>query len=101
METTANFKHGMALAHQAMKATSNRDIRSVQLIQRLLDNPVMVTSTGDVVWAMRRAHRAVRRLYFGLNGNVKAVDWTKIVDWLVEHWDDIVRAILSVLPFLI
>lgn len=100
MERTRDFEKALRRAYESKKYAEGN---STSVVKRLLAHPVVQTPTGEVIWAMRRAHVVVRRLYLQQNGLPLRlqIDWSTIVDWLIEHWDDIARAILSVLPFLI
>ena len=52
---------------------------------------------------LRAAHREVRRLYLQKQGKRFAwrVDWSKLVNWLIENWDEILKIVVTILPLVI
>jgi hypothetical protein len=111
MEETGNFLVGLQAAHdRRSKMPVYSSIAGLPVneahhhVSQMLRHPFQVID-GRTVNTVREVHRAVRRLYIRKTWRIGALftglDWTTMVDWLVEHWDDILRVILVVLPFLI
>jgi len=74
-----------------------------EAVRRVLKNPMLQLPSGERVLALPRIHYRVRRLYARLEKAILPLtfDWTTLVEWIKEHWDEILRFILMVLPFII
>ena len=103
MEPTTNFAKALRTAYQELDTAGKLTQQDKQVVGQLLDNPVMTGPNGKEVLAMLRVHRKVRRFYL-TSSHVVAVariNWEELIGWMKDHWVEIVRIILSVLPFLI
>jgi hypothetical protein len=63
----------------------------------------VVEHQGRKIRAMYRLHLRTRAMYAKLNNVVVVsnLDWTKLVQWIKDHWVEIVRLILTIVPFII
>jgi hypothetical protein len=103
LELTTNFRAGLKAAYDSLDLEGSLTERDHQVVGQLLENPVLTSPGGERIFAMKRVHLRVRRYYARQMGAPFPfdIDWTKIVDWIKEHWVDIIRIILAILPFLI
>jgi hypothetical protein len=102
MEPTTNFAHGLELARAELDRDGKLSNRDNRLITRLLEQPVMVGPNGRPIRALVRVHRRTRTLYNRLQKSFPlTLDWTKIVQWIKDNWLQIIRIILTVVPFII
>ena len=102
MEPTPNFAAGLAQARAELEKEGKLNERDGRAVTALLDKPV-IEKDGRKIRAMYRVHIRTRAMYAKLNNVVVVnnLDWTKLVEWLKEHWVEIVRIILSVIPFIL
>lgn len=103
MEATTNFAAGLQLAHDQLAAEGKLKREDGELVRKLLANPVIRRSNGERVRPIYRTHVRVRTLYAKTKKVVVigALDWTKMVEWLKEHWLEVIKTILTVLMFII
>lgn len=103
MEPTANFAAALQMAHDQLAAEGKLKKEDGELVRKLLANPVVRLKNGDRVRPIYRTHVRVRTLYAKTQKVIVigALDWTKLVAWLKEHWVEIVKTILTVLMFII
>lgn len=104
MEATSNFAHALEHVYNQRKAAGIAVAGDVAVSQ-LIRHPITTDVNGGLVNHMAIAHRRVRRYYIRKTWDFKAlftdIDWNSILDWLTEHWDDILRVILLILPMII
>lgn len=102
MEPTPNFAAGLELARAELAKEGKLNERDGKIVRAILDKPV-VEHDGRKIRAMYRLHVRIRAMYGKLNHAVviSNLDWTKLVAWLKEHWVEIVRTILTIIPFII
>jgi hypothetical protein len=102
MEPTPNFAAGLAQAKAELAKEGKLNERDARVIGEILDKPV-IQRNGKKIRAMYRVHVRTRAMYAKLNNMVVVnnLDWTKLVTWLKEHWVEVVRIILSVVPFIL
>lgn len=103
IESTSNFIEGLRKAYNAKKkeGISERDDRIVSFV---LNNPQTTDPNGKVIPLQKQLHSGMRWEYLRLQNlrhPLKAIEWSKLVDWLVQHWGDIIRIVLMLVPFLI
>ena len=94
METTASFEQALFQAHDELAAEGKLSSRHKGIFRRLRKHREH---------AMSRAHREVRQHYIaeaGIMDTVKAIDWAAVVQWLKDHWINIVGIILSIVMFM-
>ncbi len=96
-ESTSNFTAALRDAHVRQVAAGKAQGKQLRVMGALFTSDP--TSTGN----LRRAHREVRRLYLRKTGKRFAfrLDWAKLVDWLIEHWDDILKIVMTILPLVV
>lgn len=102
METTANFKAGLQAAYDELNREGKLSETDHRAVGDLLRNPEVMVR-GRRIFALKRAHFRVRRYYARKMGIILPfeIDWTKIKNWIKEHWVDIVKILLSVLVFIV
>lgn len=110
MEPTSNFMRALEFAHNRRSEMPSYsglpgDLTTQQFaVKQMLRHPFQVID-GRTVNTVAQAHRAVRRLYIRKTWRIGAlffdIDWTKIVDWLTENWDEILKILLTILPLFI
>jgi len=102
VEPTANFAAGLELARAELAKEGKLDEKDGRLVSAILDKPV-IEHEGRKIRAMYRVHVRTRAMYAKLNNAVVIgnLDWTKLVQWLKEHWREIVRFIITVAPFIL
>jgi hypothetical protein len=106
MEPTANFAAGLAEARKQLAAEGRLSKEDDDAVSTLLAKPVVIRADGTKFRAMYRVHYRTRLLYVKLKraageiviGNL---DWVKLVDWIKEHWVEIVRIIVTVFAFIL
>jgi hypothetical protein len=106
MEPTPNFAAGLVEARKQLAAEGKLSKEDDAAVSTLLAKPVVKRPDGTKFRAMYRVHYRVRALYAKLKrvegvvvvGNI---DWTKIVSWIKEHWVEIIRIILTIIPFIV
>lgn len=104
VEPTVNFAHALeyALNRRHAKGMESEQDESVRYL--VANQHSLKTGNNDDL-AMRRIHRKVRRLYilktWDFTAFFRQLDWGNMVDWLEEHWDDILKIILMILPFIL
>lgn len=103
MEATSNFAEALEIARFELDAEGRLTTRQDRLVRRILANPQLRLPTGQRENALVRVHHRVRKLYQRLEKLTLTydLDWTALVEWIKEHWDEILRFILMVIPFLI
>lgn len=103
MEPTSNFSLALKSVLNQRKA-AGLSVNGDLLVSRMCDHP-FASIHGETVNLMDRAHRQVRRYYIRQTWSIRSlfgsIDWSTITDWLYEHWDDILRILLAILPLLI
>ena len=102
MEPTQNFAAGLELARAELAKEGKLDEKDGKLVGTILARPV-VEHEGKKIRAMYRLHLRTRALYAKLHNAVVVsnLDWTKLVQWLKEHWKEIVLFIVKIVPFII
>lgn len=104
---TVTFQAALRQAEAERKHEGKRDFTSDVPIRALLRNPVVRGKDGREDFLMRRAERRVRRMYqweqlkqgrFSFFSNI---DWGALVQWIKDHWVEIAKTILVIIPFLI
>lgn len=103
MEPTPNFAAGLAEARRQLAAEGKLSKEDDAAVTNLLAKPVIVRPDGTKFRPLYRVHYRVRTLYMKLDGAVIVIgnlDWTKLVSWLKEHWVEVVKIILMVLPLI-
>ena len=102
MEPTSNFAHALELARAELDKDGTLSRRDSRIVTRLLEQPVMVGPNGRPIRALVRVHRRTRSLYNRLQKEFPlTLDWTKIIQWIKDNWMQIIRIILTVVPFII
>jgi hypothetical protein len=103
MEATANFAAGLQMAHDQLLAEGKLKKEDGVAVRKLLANPLVVKPNGDRIRPIYRAHVRVRTLYVKSQRLIVigALDWTKLVEWLKEHWMEVVKTILSIVLFIL
>lgn len=101
MENTANFKAGLQAAYDQLNAEGRLSATDHEAVGKLLSESV-VTRNGRRIFAMRRAHLRVRRLYARKTGIIlpRTLDWNKLVEWLKANWINVIRILISLLILL-
>lgn len=102
MESTTNFAAGLELARAELAKEGKLTEKDAKVIGAILEKPV-VEHQGRTIRAMYRLHVRTRANYAKLNRAivVSNLDWTKLVAWLKEHWVEVIRTILAIVPFII
>ena len=102
MEPTPNFAAGLELARAELAKEGKLSEKDAQVIGAILEKPV-IEHEGRKIRVMYRVHLRTRALYAKLNNAVviSNLDWTKLVQWIVDHWQEVVRIIIAVVPFII
>jgi hypothetical protein len=102
LEPTTNFAAGLELARNELRTEKKLDTNHAKVVGAILDKPVMERE-GKKIRAMYRAHVRTRILYAKLTPGVVIgnLDWTKLVQWIKDHWQEIVRIILAIVPFIL
>ena len=102
MEPTTNFAAGLELARAELAKEGKLTERDAKVIGVILERPV-IEHEGRKIRAMYRLHCRTRANYAKLNNAIviSNLDWTKLVAWLKEHWVEIIRTILFIVPFII
>lgn len=99
MEPTANFAAGLAEARRQLAEEGRLTKEDDEAVRTVLSKPIVIREDGTKVRVMYRVHVRARNLYAKLQRTVLIgnVDWTALVQWLKDHWVEIVRTILTVL----
>jgi len=102
VESTKNFADGLELARAELSKDGKPDEKDGRVIRALLDKPV-IERDGRKIRALYRVHVRTRAMYAKLNrgASIGNLDWTKLVQWIKDHWMEIVRIILTVAPFIL
>lgn len=102
MEPTHNFAAGLERARAELAKEGKLNDRDSKIVGAILEKPV-VEHQGRKIRAMYRLHVRTRAMYAKLNNVVVVsnLDWTNLVQWLKDHWVEIVRLILTIVPFII
>lgn len=103
MEPTPNFAAGLAEARKQLAAEGKLSKEDDSAVATLMAKPVVVRPDGTRYRAMYRVHYRARNLYVKMNRIVLIgpLDWTKLVDWIKEHWFEIMRIVFTILPFIL
>jgi len=103
MEPTPNFAAGLQMAHDQLLAEGKLKKEDGEAVRKLLATPIVRRPNGERIRPIYRTHVRVRTLYAKTEKVIVigALDWTKMVEWLKEHWVEIVKTILTVLMFII
>lgn len=102
VEPTQNFAAGLELARAELAKEGKLDERDARIVKALLDKPV-IEREGRKIRVMYRVHVRTRALYAKLHNGIVIgnMDWTKMVQWIKDHWREIVRFIITIAPFLL
>jgi hypothetical protein len=102
LEPTTNFAAGLELARNELRSEKKLNEKDAKVVGAILDKPVM-EHKGRKVRAMYRTHLRALVLYDKLTPGVAILnlDWTKLVQWIKDHWQEIVRIILAIVPFIL
>ena len=109
MESTNNFTRGLRAAYKQLEAEGKLTQHDRQVVGQLLERPVM-QHRGQRIFAMNRVHARVRMMYCRQQSDLlfpllfvwpAFIDWEAIVEWIKDNWLDILKIILTILPFLI
>jgi hypothetical protein len=106
MEPTPNFAAGLVEARKQLAAEGKLSKEDDAAVSTLLAKPTVKRPDGTKFRAMYRVHYRTRLLYVKLkraSGEIVIgnLDWTKLVAWIKEHWVEILRIILTVIPFIL
>jgi hypothetical protein len=102
MESTSNFRRGLQLAYNQLKSEGRLTEKDRKVVGTVLTTPVLRGPDGRRVFAMTRLHVRARRLYSYEIGAIPFdLDWTSLVQWIKDHWLDILKFLLLIAPFLI
>lgn len=99
MEPTNTFADALETAKLDLDAKGQLSDKDRETVDYLLRNPVMGRGS-ERIFAMRRTHWRVRRLYARQNRCrlVGFIDWSLLVGWIVDNWVTIMRVIFSIIP---
>ena len=102
VEPTQNFAAGLEQARAELAKEGKLSEKDSKIVRAILDKPV-VEHQGRKIRAMYRLHLRTRAMYAKLNNVVVVsnLDWTKLVQWIKDHLVEIVRLILTIVPFII
>jgi hypothetical protein len=109
VESTINFARGLRAAYKELEAEGKLSQQDRQAVGQLLDRPVMQHS-GQTIFAMKRVHARVRMMYCRQQSDLFApllfvwpafIDWESLVEWFKDNWLDVLKIILTILPFFI
>lgn len=102
MEPTPNFAAGLELARAELAKEGKLSEKDAKVVRAILDKPV-VEHEGRKIRVMYRLHCRIRAMYAKLNHSIviSNLDWTKLVAWLKDHWVEVIRTILAIVPFII
>lgn len=105
MESLANFQDGLKLAFADLEKQNVLRGREKEVWQKAISLDARVKLNDQPAVALRRCQLKVRRLYAASQGRAllffPSIDWTAIVQWIKDHWQDILRVLLTVVPFII
>lgn len=98
METSFNFQSGLRQAYNELAKEGKLSADEKQLVGELVR-----VRRGRKLVQLVRSHRAVRKYYLQKTGEpvLKRIDWNSIVQWIKDHWVDILKIILAVAPLLL
>jgi hypothetical protein len=103
------FHTTVVSAYQAQKRAGNIPAQTISVYNKLVACP-QVVSVGKYgnrrrVHAHRQWRRAVARMYRRDTGQPVgldwSIDWTSIVEWVMENIIPILRLMLTIVPFLV
>lgn len=103
MEPTVNFAAGLEQARAELEAEGKLADRDHRIVRRLIENPLLVGPRGQRVRGLYRTHLRTRAMYAKLEKKVvvAALDWTTMVQWIKDHWFEILKFVLMIVPFII
>lgn len=107
IESTSTFLRGLQAAFDQKSREGTLSARDRKVIRQVLDNPVMLDPRdGKQKQVQKIAHSGTRTEYLRLNNfrhPLEHIQWDvdSIVAWIKAHWMDILRVLLTLLPFLI
>lgn len=90
METTADFETALMAVYTDKEADGTLSRHDRRVFRKLKNHRER---------AIEHIHRRVRRHYLEANkitDAAKAIDWTKVKDWLKANWVQIVQIILAI-----
>lgn len=102
MNSAINFQHALEMARNQREDMGLLGAQD-SAIDYLLGNGFKTGPAGET--NIRAVHRRVRWLYLRKTWNLRSFiggfDWTTVVDWIVEHWADILKIVLAIIPFIL
>lgn len=90
MESTADFESALMDVYKEREAAGELSFHDRRVFAKLKHHRER---------AIERIHRRVREHYIASNkitDAAKAIDWTKVKDWLKANWVQIVQIILAI-----
>ncbi len=104
VESTDKFAAAITQAYREREAQGlTGDDR--KYVGSIIGQPIQTDRHGRPFFAMRRLHAKVRTMYFVEKRQSwnTAIDWDTLVQWIKDHWLQILQAaaaILSILMFI-
>ena len=107
MDATANFQIALQTAADTIRSEGVWRSQDEAIVGSLLRTPVARGRRNEPIFAMKRAQLRVRRMYVwdqlkqGRFTFFDQLDWRKMVDWIIEHWDEILRVLIVIVPMIL